>query len=219
MGAPAKFLFNDDFSDAASARAARAPSAAEVAAQLAEAEQKAYRNGFAAGQAEAQAETQRRAMQALERIAQSLDVVTTGLGRIEDKLELEAVEVALSTARKLSGALLAREPLAEVTALASEVFREVRNAPHLVIRAHDSLYDNAKSQIENLARNSGFEGRLIILAEPEIAPGDCTIEWADGGMVRERAAIEARIDELVNRYLAVGNEHGATDEPSGQARG
>ena len=60
----------------------------------------------------------------------------------------------------------------------------------------------AREKIERLAAQSGFEGRLVILAEPEIASGDCRIEWADGGVVQERAAIEARIDELVGRYMA-----------------
>jgi len=42
----------------------------------------------------------------------------------------------------------------------------------------------------------------VILAEPEIATGDCRIEWADGGVVLERAAVEAKINELVGRYMA-----------------
>ncbi|MGA7481275.1 MAG: flagellar assembly protein FliH, partial [Bradyrhizobium sp.] len=45
-------------------------------------------------------------------------------------------------------------------------------------------------------------GRLVILAEPNIQSGDCRIEWADGGVVRERATIEAKINELVGRYIA-----------------
>jgi flagellar assembly protein FliH len=42
----------------------------------------------------------------------------------------------------------------------------------------------------------------VILAEPDIDTGDCKIEWADGGVVLERAAIEAKINELVGRYMA-----------------
>ena len=42
----------------------------------------------------------------------------------------------------------------------------------------------------------------MILAEPGIANGDCRIEWADGGVVLERAAIDTKISELVGRYLA-----------------
>ena len=71
-----------------------------------------------------------------------------------------------------------------------------------MVRINDSLYEAARERIERLAKQSGFEGRLVILAEPEIATGDCRIEWADGGVVLERAAIEAKINELVGRYMA-----------------
>ena len=64
------------------------------------------------------------------------------------------------------------------------------------------LYEDARERIEKLAKQSGFEGRLVILAEPSIATGDCKIEWADGGVVLERAAIETKINELVGRYMA-----------------
>ena len=56
--------------------------------------------------------------------------------------------------------------------------------------------------MKQLARQSGFQGRLIVLAEPDIEAGDCKIEWADGGVVRERAAIDAKISELVESYVA-----------------
>ena len=40
-----------------------------------------------------------------------------------------------------------------------------------------------------------------MLAEPDIATGDCRIEWADGGVNRDRSATEAAIDEAVTRYV------------------
>ena len=48
----------------------------------------------------------------------------------------------------------------------------------------------------------GFDGRLIVLAETGLAPGDCRIEWADGGLTRDRAATAAAIGEAVTRYVA-----------------
>jgi flagellar assembly protein FliH len=66
----------------------------------------------------------------------------------------------------------------------------------------------AHEKIERLAKQNGFAGRLVILAEPEIATGDCRIEWADGGVVRERAAIDAKISEFVGRYIAARNGAG-----------
>ena len=40
------------------------------------------------------------------------------------------------------------------------------------------------------------------MSDPAMAPGDCRIEWADGGVARDRAATLATIDELVARYVA-----------------
>ena len=77
-----------------------------------------------------------------------------------------------------------------------------------MVRINDCLYEAAREKIERLAKQSGFEGRLVILAEPEIATGDCRIEWADGGVVLERAAIEAKINELVGRYMASRDQAG-----------
>ena len=50
-------------------------------------------------------------------------------------------------------------------------------------------------------RECGLASRLVVLAEPEIAPGDCRIEWADGGITRDSAATEHAIDEAVARYI------------------
>src|SRR5205814_4481353 len=107
---------------------------------------------------------------------------------------------------KLCAELIAREPLGEITALVSDCFSHLVATPHLVVRINDSLYEAARTQIERLAARAGFEGRLVILAEPTIATGDCRIEWADGGVVLDRAAIVAKISELVGRYLAFCNE-------------
>jgi flagellar assembly protein FliH len=97
---------------------------------------------------------------------------------------------------------MASEPLGEITALVSDCFSHLVSTPHLVVRINDALYEDARERIEKLSRQSGFEGRLVILAEPSIATGDCKIEWADGGVVLERAAIETKINELVGRYMA-----------------
>ena len=100
-------------------------------------------------------------------------------------------------------ALIAAEPLGEITGLVSECFSHLVSTPHLVVRINESLYEIARERIERLAKQSGFEGRLVILAEPDIETGDCRIEWADGGVVLERAAIDAKINELVGALRRV----------------
>jgi flagellar assembly protein FliH len=201
MAAPAKFMFDLDFSAPDKARE-KAATQAEIAQQVAAAEARAHRDGFTAGQREAKAESDRRAALALEEINVAIKNIASRFAAVETRLETEAVDVAVAAARKLCNELIAAEPLSEISGLIRECFSHLVSTPHLVIRINDALYEGARERIEKLAKQSGFEGRLVILAEPTIANGDCKIEWADGGVVLERAAIEAKINELVGRYMA-----------------
>jgi flagellar assembly protein FliH len=201
MAAPAKFMFDMDFAAPDKARE-KPPTTADIAQKVAAAEAKAYRDGFDAAQREAKAESDRRAALALEEIGIAIKGIASRFAGIETRMETEAVDVAVAVARKLCSELIAAEPLGEITGLVSDCFSHLVSTPHLVVRINDSLYEHARERIEKLSKHSGFEGRLVILAEPSIATGDCRIEWADGGVVLERAAIEAKISELVGRYMA-----------------
>src|SRR5712692_6280256 len=178
----------------------------EIAQKIASAEARAYRDGFDAGQREAKAESDRRTALALEEIGIAIQGIATRFSGIETRMETEAVDVAIAISRKLCTELISAEPPGEITGLVSDCFSHLVSTPHLVVRINDSLYEAARERIERLAKQSGFQGRLVILAEPDIETGDCRIEWADGGVVLERAAIEAKINELVGRYIASRNQ-------------
>ena len=205
MAAPAKFLFDMDFSAPDKMRE-RAATPSEVAQKIAAAEARAYRAGYDAALHEAKVESDRRAALALEEIGITIKGIAARFSGIEIRMETEAVDVAVAVARKLCSEMIAREPLGEIISLVSDCFSQLVSTPHLVVRINDSLYEAAQERIERLAKQSGFEGRLVILAEPEIETGDCRIEWADGGVVLERATIDAKINELVGRYMASRNQ-------------
>jgi flagellar assembly protein FliH len=209
MGAPAKFLFDMDFAAPEPAKETvqdRAATAARVAQQIADAEARAYRAGYDAARHEAKAESDRRVALAVEEIGISIKAIAGSFSTIEERMETEAVDVALAVARKLCTELIAAEPLTEMMALVSDCFRHLTATPHMVVRINDALYEAARDRIEQAAKRNGFEGRLVILAEPDIVSGDCKIEWADGGVTLDRSTIEAKINELVGRYLASRNQ-------------
>jgi flagellar assembly protein FliH len=200
MTAPAKFLFDTDFGRG-DRRAGGSP--AERQAQVAEAEARGYRNGLLAGRNEARLEAEQQLANALAQVAAGLATLAHDLTALEAKVETEAVQVAVAVGSRLSNALLQREPFAEVEALAVECFRQLVGAPHLVVRVSEPQFEVARERLDELAVRSGFQGKLVVLADPEINAGDCRIEWADGGMVRDRAATAAAIADGVGRYLAV----------------
>lgn len=198
MGAPAKFLFDVDFSTPGSGYGAASPNSPHHAA----AETRGYQLGFSAAQREAAATTERLAADATTTIANALNALAANFAATDARLETQAVEIAVAVGRKLAGELLATQPLGEIAGLVNECFRHLVATPHLVVRIHDSLYEACRVKLDELARHSGFQGKLVILADPDVAGGDCRIEWADGGVVLERHDVEARIADLVGRYMA-----------------
>jgi flagellar assembly protein FliH len=199
MSPPAKFLFDHDFAAAAEVKPA-VPLALHEA-NLADANAAGYRRGYAAAKAEVLAEAEERAAAALERIAVALEGLMRGLSGVEAMLETEAVDVAVAVGKKLAAALIEREPLAEISALAMDCFRHLVTAPHVVVRVNDAQQASVGKPIEEMVRARGLAGHLVVLAEPDIQTGDCRIEWADGGVNRDRSATEAVIDEAVSRYV------------------
>ena len=194
MKSTAKYLFDDDFS------ASEKPTITLVEAERrrVDAESQAYRKGFAAGQAQAQGD-------ALAVIADGMERLDKALAGIEARLETEAVEVAVAVAGKLAPELIAREPFAEISALATESFSHLVKAPHVVVHIGAEAFEPAKVKLDEIAHARGFEGRLVVLSDPAMAPGDCRIEWAHGGVARDRAATLATIDDVVARYVAARN--------------
>ncbi len=210
MGAPAKFLFDVDFAAGADRnQSAAVVPLAEHAVKLAEAEAGGHRKGYAEAQADAKLQFDRRLADAMERIAAGLDEANKALGAIEARLECEAVEVAVAVARKLAPELIAREPFAEISALASACFRELISSPHVAVRVNDAVYAEAREKLDHIVQAKNFQGRLVVLAEADIAPGDCRIEWADGGINRDSAAADAAIGAAVTGYI--GARRGVAD--------
>jgi flagellar assembly protein FliH len=198
MKPTAKYMFDEDFATGSKPTI----TVVEAERRREDAEAQAHRKGFALGQAQARGEAEQRIAAALGVIGDGLSRLDQSLGGIEARLETEAVEVAVAVGAKLAPQLIAREPFAEISALANECFHQLVTAPHIVIRVGNEIYDDAKDKLEEIARAKGFEGRLVVLADEAMAPGDCRIEWADGGVNRDSAATLSAIDDVVGRYVA-----------------
>src|SRR5262249_39981938 len=152
------YLFDNDFAGGGE----RKPSIplSEHAQKLKEAET----TGHNRGRAEAKTEAEARTAAALERIASALTAIDGSLTAIEARLETEAIEVAVAVASKLAPALLAREPFAEIAALATDCFRHLVACPHVVVRVNDALQGVARQELDEIIRRQGLESRLVILA-------------------------------------------------------
>lgn len=212
MTRPVKFMFDTEFAAEAKKQVEPKITLNEHHQLMALARQEGYGAGFADGDAQANAAIARHRADALAVVADRISEAAGALAALEGRLEQEATDIAVAVASKLSASLMAREPLGEIRTLVGDCFANLRGVPHLVIRVHDDLLEDARTELTRLAHERGFEGRLVILAEPVIGFGDCRIEWSTGGIVLDREEISLRIAEAIERYLAPGrgDSHEAT---------
>ena len=196
---PAKFTFDLDLGQGGD----RQPTLSDAgfAALMQKARMEGYAEGFAEGERSATAAAAQRLSTAAETLVNASTQLLSGLDAARKASQRDAVELAASVGRKLAATLLAREPTAEIEALLTECLASLDGVPHLVIRCHPDLADPVREIATARIATSGFTGRLIVMGDPDQSLSDGRIEWADGGLVRDMAAISAGIDKSIATYL------------------
>jgi len=204
MSARAKFLFDDDFGSTGKVEAPPEPTVllAQHAAALREAEESAFLRGVAEGRRQAESDETARLAASLQRLSLQFADASDTFRTVATEAERQAAVLAVSMARKLAGALLARQPLVEIETLARSVFAHLRATPHAVVRVHSDMVEAVKPRLAAIARETGFSGAIVVLGEADMRPGDARVEWADGGASRDADALDKTLDDIVSRYLA-----------------
>lgn len=200
MSSAAPFLFNTDFRKD---RRAKGPTDAEMGESRARAHAEGHAEGYAAAKAEMDAQ--------LIVLATQLQAQADALILAEEERALmqeeAAAQLAVTLARRICGAALAQKPLAEIEAAARACIIHARSAPHLAIRVAESMVAEVDRLFARIARETGYAGKVVVLAEPDMMPAEARMEWADGGLVIDPAAREAAIDMAVSRALGTASLH------------
>lgn len=119
-----------------------------------------------------------------------------------DAVRQEASMLALAAARKLASAAIDQLPAADVEMTLRGALHQAIGEPRVVLNASSKAVEALKPQLDEIAAQEGFEGRLAIVADPAMATADCRIDWRGGGAERSEGAIEAAIAELIARRFS-----------------
>jgi flagellar assembly protein FliH len=164
--------------------------------ELAAAKQQAYGHGVEIGRREVETGL----LQQVAGLTAAIEVHLSDLSRQEAKrdaaFERDAVALALAMFKKLAPSLAAKGALDEVERLLNECMAERHDEPRLVVRVHDSMLEALQTRVAALTDARHFGGKIVLLSEPNFAPSDIRVEWADGGAERRVAAILAAIERL-----------------------
>lgn len=224
MKQAAKFLFDTSFDvEAAPKEPPHAPAPVEPEpapepeptfseADLAAARREGYEQGRAEAERAAQAAAEQAAGAALARIAEALPGLAA---QIEDGFAATArvfLTTAVASLKRLMPELGRRGGLVEMEALLKETIQHLREEARIAVRLHESQLDDLRNRLDAVAQAAGFGGRIVLLADEEIMPGDCRIEWADGGVERVAERVWSGIEAAVLRSIAV---FPSPDRPAG----
>lgn len=219
MASPARFLFDLDLGQRTDLQQASAPTGVPedlVAQLIAQAREEAYMEGMAQGERNAASMAAQTLAAAAGTLATNAAEMAAALDDATAESRREAIDLAASIGRKLALNLLARQPTVELDALIAECMQNLAGVPHLVIRCHPDIADAIRDIATAHMHTSGFSGRLIVMGDPEQRLGDGRLEWVDGGLVRDIAAVSKDVDKAIIAYLrarargaaAPNQEHG-----------
>ena len=229
MAVVRKFLFDNDFGEApqsnvgsgvsgaqakggASAGAKNAPAAppappppmfteAEMQGACDIARRKGEEAGVARGRNEAVAAFDKQVAATLGTIAQQTAAIAKSIAA-EAQAAGRSVDLALAIVRKLHPALVERQGLAEIETVLSQCLESLKQEPRLVAYVASARLDALQERLTQLSAASGFEGRVVLIADDAMGESDCRVEWADGGVERDAGRIWRAVEETLARYVA-----------------
>jgi flagellar assembly protein FliH len=173
----------------------------ELQAAVAEARKTALAEGQAKGKADATAQAERQAATALTAIGQHFAKIDGEVKAAAEQLRETSLELSLAMVRRLFPEFARRHGLEEVKELLGRCLDNLRTEPRFTVKVASGQAEALKAEVDALAQSRGFEGRIAVAAEENLKPGDCRIEWSQGGMIRSAdetwKAIEAAMEQAL----------------------
>ncbi len=220
MAAIRKFTFDNDFDRPAKPASAQpevvveAPppppppptfSEEELAAAVEKARKAALAEGIAQGRAETVADAEKRVAAGLNAIGNYLGAIDGNVRAVVEGLKETSVELSMAMVRQLFPALMRRGGAAEIEALLVHCVETLRSEPWFTIRVPAEQVEELDERIQAVGKSRGYDGRLTVMGDADLKPGDCKIEWAQGGMIRDRDQIWSAIETAIEQALATSS--------------
>jgi flagellar assembly protein FliH len=164
------------------------------------ARQQGFENGKATGLAEAKASIDRSVADALAAASNALQTLGPALDELKAGIEVDALHTVTTIVRKIVPYYARTHGFDEVEALLHDCLSAAYDEPRIVVRAHESVLGSLNDQIDEMTRASGFNGNVVLFEDQDLAPGDCRVEWADGGAERDVNRVWENIEMAITRF-------------------
>lgn len=165
----------------------------EVAEKVKAAEQDGYERGFKTSQEGMDAEVSR----LMEDINNKLMALVANSSNLSCELEKQSMDLAKAIVEKLVPTLNEEHAVEIVNKFISDNFNNFKNEAKLSFYIHPDIISYVQENIAKLANSHDFEGKIALHKDAKLGLADCRIEWENGGVERDTAALTEKVEDLL----------------------
>lgn len=177
----------------------------------------AYADGVDAGRREALAATAERTAAVLGRLADTLAGLGSELVPDPTRTTRDVGAVAMAVCRRLLPEAYRAAAVTAVGELVSLVLPRVALVPQLRLWVAPAIEAEISRSIAALPARLAFAGELTVAADQALAPGDCRIDWARGGVIRDLDQLWREVDRVMAETTGLDPVARPLSSPSGEA--
>jgi flagellar assembly protein FliH len=194
-----KFMFERSFEDAAIVHRAQERKPVLMKPEQIDALKKeSHDTGFAAGKNDESASQTAHLAAVMTKVEQNLVSLMQNLEALAREQETHTRAMVLAVAKKILPDFAAKNGFQEIEALLNDTIREMAREPRLVVRVSESEFETLNERVQAIATQRAYAGKVIVLVDPDVAAGDCRIEWPDGGIERNTQTNWNAIEQTIS---------------------
>ena len=191
-----------DVDDEAEDEAPPVPTFSEAEMESARAE--AFAAGRDDGVREAAEAVERQAAEAFDGLVAQLPELFAAQKSAAAEAARDATLVAVTIVRKMLPDLAARNALEEVARVVDEAMARIREEPRVQLRVAPDVRDKVAERLAPRLSDMGVSERVVVIGDQTLSGADCALQWADGGLERDTAALWREIDAIIERNIVPG---------------
>jgi len=117
----------------------------------------------------------------------------------------ESINAAITIVRKFFPNMTDEHNLKEIETMLGAILSEILEEPRVILHVSPIIAKRLTERVDAIASDAHFEGRVVVMEDEGAAPGDCRVEWSNGGAERNLNDLWRQIDEVVQGNLSASD--------------
>jgi flagellar assembly protein FliH len=161
----------------------------KLKAQLDAAREEGYVEGHTSALEEAETTREHYVADAISLISKGLDKLAEQQQAAYGQMSEEAMRMVYAIVSKLLPPVAHHHAAETIGEFVRQVLPLTTSEPRLVVRVHSMIVDDLQTRLHEVMTRSSFRGSFQVVADYELQPGDCRIDWDGGGADRDEGRI------------------------------